>query len=137
MEPSAPYLPEILLAPRGWESLQRAMPVTPLPVHFSCPGPLSIAGASPGYIGAPEPAGLELACWCHYLALLGEGQTGGKSRNRHGPSPVVSETDRPRHFQISTLPLSHCVTLGKLFNCLVFPFIKRGLRMPALEGSKF
>lgn len=61
---------------------QRVMPVTPLPVPSSCPGSLSIAGASPGYIGAPEPAKLELACWCCYFALRGEAQTDGWQTQR-------------------------------------------------------
>lgn len=55
--------------------LPESYAVTLLPVHSSCPGSLSIAGASPGYIGAPEPATLELACWCCHFTLGGEAQT--------------------------------------------------------------
>lgn len=53
-----------------------------------------------------------------------------------GPTLWFLKPDRPGHFQISALPLSRFVTIGKLFNHSVFPFVKRGLRMPALKGSK-
>lgn len=69
------------------------------------------------------------------IVPLPEAQTDRRhARNRPGPNPAVPEIRQTSTFSNLSSPSSDCVTLGKLVNRTVFPFLERGMRAPALGG---